>query len=389
MTDPLIAASNTFEAFLPDESLLNALTKLNISVPTDVQRLSIPIALKGSDLIVQAQTGSGKTLAFVLPILKRLADTTAGRNTRALIITPTRELAVQVKTVIESLDMGISPACIIGGASARAQEKQLSRDARIVVGTPGRIMDFLNRRLIQLRKCDTFVLDEADEMLSMGFIDEVRDILKKLPPVRQGLFFSATITDRVLGLANIFLKKPETVSVAPIDSGGVIEHLFVSVDGGVATKANRLCDVINFLAPDSAIIFCNTKSDTELVEAVLRRRGFDASRINSDLSQKERERVLSGLKAGTLRFLIATDVAARGIDVKELGLVVNYTMPPEPEVYVHRTGRTGRAGADGKAVSIIGPQDKTAFFLLKQRLGIVVNELTLPPQSTSKSEQAA
>ncbi len=373
----------TFESIVNDSALIARMKALGIVKPTPVQAAAIPLALLNKDLVVQAQTGSGKTLAFVLPILAQLRESTRNKTTTlAIIITPTRELANQVKAVVESITPDVSPACIIGGASAHAQEQQLNRDARIVVGTPGRIQDFIDQRLILLRTCKTFVLDEADEMLSMGFQEEVKAILRRLPPQRQGMLFSATMPPSVKSLAYTFLRNPESVALQTAEEDRPkIEHIAYKVDGGVTSKASALCALLKSEKTESAIVFCNTKSDTTLVEAYLKRRGFNASKINSDLSQKERDAVLSSLRSGELKFLIATDVAARGIDIKELELVVNYSLHDEPEVYVHRTGRTGRAGASGKAVSLIGPQDFGSFYQLKRRLNVEFTELKLPEET--------
>jgi len=370
----------TFESIVSDPVLIARLKELGITKPSPVQAAAVPLALAKKDLIVQAQTGSGKTLAFVLPILAQIRESSRSKTTTlALIITPTRELANQVKTVIDSIAPDICAPCLIGGASAHAQEQQLRQDARIVVGTPGRIQDFIEQRLVILRTCKTFVLDEADEMLSMGFHEEVKNILRRLPPQRQGMLFSATMPGPVKSLAYNFLRDAEMIQLQAIEADKPkIEHIAYKVDGGVTSKVNALCTLFTEQKTASAIVFCNTKSETTLVEAFLKRRGFDASKINSDLSQKEREAVLASLRAGELKFLIATDVAARGIDIKELELVVNYTLHDEPEVYVHRTGRTGRAGATGKAISLIGPHDFGSFYNLKRHLKIDFLEMKAP-----------
>jgi len=369
----------TFSQLLSDNELVKALNERGLTTPTKVQAASIPEALAGHDLIVQAQTGSGKTLAFSLPILEKLRKSPETFGTQALIVTPTRELALQVRQVITSIAPDIKPPCIIGGASARDQIAELREDSRIVVGTPGRLLDLIEQREILLRKCRQFVLDEADEMLSMGFVEEVRTILSKLPKPRQGLFFSATITPRVQMLTKSFLKDPKTIVIeTDTESAPEIEHLYCNIESGITAKAIALCNIIDVHKPDSAIVFCNTKSDTELVEVYLQRRGFDARRINSDLSQKERDSIMTALRTGELRFLIATDVAARGIDIKQLDLVINYSIHDQPETYVHRTGRTGRAGRKGRALSLVGPQDFSAFYSLRKTLSVEMKELALP-----------
>jgi ATP-dependent RNA helicase DeaD len=223
-----------------------------------------------------------------------------------------------------------------------------------------------------------FVLDEADEMLSMGFIDEVRKILAKLPRERQGLFFSATITPRVLSLASSFLVNPKRIEITrQAETAPLIDHLFCRVDGSLTAKAEALATYLKKRGPRSAIVFCNTKSDTELVEILLRKRGFEPKRLNSDLSQKERDRTMSSFRSGDLRILVATDVAARGIDVSDVELVVNYSLHETPETYVHRTGRTGRAGRSGTALSLVGPQDFTVFHSLSRKLPCALSEIAI------------
>lgn len=376
-------ASNpqNFSALVSDTDLVEALAVRGIVTPTPVQAAVLPEALKGGDFIVQAQTGSGKTLAFGIPLVQRIRREGVKYGTFGLIITPTRELAIQVKEVIASLTPEIKPACIIGGASTKAQIQGMREDNRIVVGTPGRILDLIEQREILLRKCGYFVLDEADEMLSMGFYEDVRAILSRLPSKRQGIFTSATITPRVQMLAQSFLSEPKTIAItSSMATAAEIEHLYCEVDGDLTAKATALCDIIETRNPRSAIIFCNTKSDTELVEVYLRRRGFDARKINSDLSQSERERIMSSVRKGSLRLLIATDVAARGIDIEQIDLVVNYAIHDSAETYVHRTGRTGRAGRKGTALSLVGPQDFGAFINLKRGLSYEITKVALPTE---------
>jgi len=364
-------SSLTFSDILFHPFLIEALTKVGLVYPTPVQEKVIPLALSGRDVIAQAKTGSGKTFAFVLPLLSHLESLreTGVDHTFGLIITPTRELANQITDVIAKLSKDYSPACLIGGESQRAQVEALLRDNRIIVGTPGRILDFIRQREIRLEKCQYFVLDEADEMLSMGFIDDVRSILSKLPAERQGLFISATIDTYVESLANSFLKNPERVVIStPKEELPTIEHYIVEVGMGVSMKTAGLCEALTRFNPRSAIVFCNTKSDTELVEVILKRRGFDAEKINSDLNQKQRDKIIDQLRSGDLKILIGTDIAARGLDIDHVDLVVNYAIHDQAELYVHRTGRTGRAGRSGTAVSLVGPQDFSAFHNLKKML---------------------
>jgi len=375
---PMADELKTF-AGITNPKLLKALSNLSITTPTPVQQESIPKILTGGDFIVEAQTGSGKTLAFTLPILSRLLEAMPYQGNFALIVTPTRELAMQVASVVSDVLPEVEPACIIGGEKQERQIRALRKDPRVVVGTPGRLLDLINQRELVLRKCQVFVLDEADEMLSMGFIDEIREILSKLPKQRQGLFFSATMTPRVLGLANSFLSRPTRIELAPAEeTSALIEHIYCRVDAGLTSKAQALAAFLANRRPKSAIVFCNTKSDTELVEIMLRKRNIESKRINSDLSQKERERTMAAFRSGELSLLIATDVAARGIDVSDIELVVNYSLHDTPETYVHRTGRTGRAGKSGTALTIIAPQEFPLFWQLSRKLPVTLTEVPIP-----------
>lgn len=368
--------SESFFSLLSDATLAESIASMGIVTPTEVQAAAIPQLVAGHDAIIQAETGSGKTLAFMLPFLQMLRNGLSGKNTLALIVTPTRELAGQVAYVIETVAPDVTPACIIGGNTVRSQRTALKRDRRIIVGTPGRILDLLDRREISLKDCRYFVLDEADEMVSLGFLPDVRTIVSKLPPKRQGTMVSATISSRVETLAGDFLRDPVTISTHPANvTAREIRHLYCNVEGGVAGKARSLTRVLDSELPRSAIIFCNTKSDTELVGVFLRRRGFKARYLNSDLPQKERDAVMSKLRSGDLNLLVATDIAARGIDINDLDLVVNYSVHEQPEMYVHRSGRTGRAGRTGQSITLVGPEDFMAFRNLRKALDIDFEEM--------------
>ncbi|MCL4148499.1 UNVERIFIED_CONTAM: hypothetical protein GTU68_060291 [Idotea baltica] len=378
---PAPVFSDLLDQSKPEQkALLEKLTALEFHTPTSVQSEVIPLALKGQDLVAQAQTGSGKTLAFSIPLLALLKDLPeSAPQTTALVVTPTRELAYQIQTVVESLSDSVKPVLVIGGSDEEKQKKALAKDPRVVVGTPGRILDFIKRRVLKLGSCNYFVLDEADEMLSMGFIDDIRAILAKLPKKRQGLFVSATITPRVDMIANSFLNKAEQITVDSYKSDTPkIEHLYMEVGGSLMDKPNALCDIIETQRPQSAIIFCNTKSDTQLVEVVLRRKGFDARRLNSDLSQSQRNKVIAKIRAKELQLLVATDIAARGLDIEQIDLVVNYALHDQAETYVHRTGRTGRAGRAGRAICLIGPQDFGTFHYLKKILDFEITKTERP-----------
>ena len=383
---PAGAGPSLFRDLVTSPTILSAIEKLGFEAATPVQARTVPAAAAGRDLIVQARTGSGKTLAYVIPLLQLLERISDTRSTIGLIVAPTRELAVQITEVIANVG-GIKVPCLIGGASIADQRRDLDRERRIIVGTPGRLLDFLRNRDLMLRKCQYYVLDEADEMLSMDFLEDVEEILARLPAEKQGLFISATITPRVEMLASRFLRTPERIIVeTPAEALPSIEHRYYEILGDITAKATLLCDLLDTARPRSAIIFCNTRSDTELVEVFLRRRGFDARRINSDLTQKQRDAVMTMIRSGRLRFLVGTDIAARGLDIEQIDAVINYTLPEQPEVYIHRTGRTGRAGRSGVAMSLIGPTDFAAFQLLKRSAPVPLQKMELP---TEEEVQAA
>ncbi len=318
-----------------------------------VQAKAMPYVMAGQDLMVQSRTGSGKTGAFILPILERINPLL--KECQALVLAPTRELAKQICKEAEILagDSGARVVSVYGGVGYKAQLAAFKKGAHLVVGTPGRILDHLLRRSLTLDKLKILVFDEADRLLSMGFYPDMREVQRYLPQGGvDGFMFSATFPPRVMGLASQFLDKPEFLGLSS-DNVHVAEteHIFYAVPG--MDKDRSLVRIIELENPDSAIIFCNTKMRVHYVATVLQRFGYDADELSSDLSQNARETVLGRVRQGKLRFLVATDVAARGIDVPELSHVFQYEMPEDVEVYIHRAGRTGRAGAKGEAISLI------------------------------------
>jgi ATP-dependent RNA helicase DeaD len=350
---------------------------LGWSRPTPVQERVIPRMRAGADLIVQAHTGSGKTGAFGLPILGETDP--ERRSCQALVMAPTRELASQVAGEVASLGRhkGVHCLPIYGGVGYQSQIEGIEAGAHVIVGTPGRILDHLGAGRLLLDEVRCLVLDEADELLSLGFWPDMREIHRYLPKQRQSCLFSATIPERVRSLARVFLRDPEFVSlseerVAPQQ----IQHFYVVTTA--QEKEANLARVIEYEEPDSAIIFCNTKDDVRFVTSFLQRRGFDADQISGDLAQAAREQAMGRIKAGKLRFLVATDVAARGIDISDLSHVISYSAPQSPEVYVHRTGRTGRAGKAGVAISLVSGLDIGNFRQLQQVNKIEIAERVLP-----------
>jgi ATP-dependent RNA helicase DeaD len=341
---------------LPDV-LLSAVLDMGFESPSPIQAKTIPLALEGKDLIGLSQTGSGKTAAFALPTLANIDPHLA--EPQALIVCPTRELAVQVCEEVFRLGCkikGLRALPVYGGAPIDRQLKGLRKGAHVVVGTPGRLLDHLKRRSFDPRNIKTVILDEADRMLDMGFQEEMEELLAALPDDRQTMFFSATMNRRVSRLIDNFGKKPETIE---------IERKSLTVDAidqscyevRQRSKVEVLSRLLDIDPPRLAVVFCNTKRLVDEVTEGLLARGYSADRLHGDMTQQMRERVLARFREGTIEILVATDVAARGLDVDDIDLVVNYEIPHDPEDYVHRIGRTGRAGRSGRAVSFVFGRD--------------------------------
>jgi ATP-dependent RNA helicase DeaD len=346
--------------------------------PTPVQLAVFEPATRGKNLVVQARTGTGKTAAFGMPILDVLVRKSLAKA-QALILTPTRELALQITRELERLAeyRGTKMVCIYGGAPMGKQIEELEAGAQVVVGTPGRVLDHLRRGTLDPSNIRIFVLDEADEMLSMGFAKELHAIAERLPKERQGLFFSATIPPDIERLAQSQLKDPELITLSSDQIGALeINHFVYVLRGG--DKRQELIRILEIEDPESAIVFCNTKDETERVAEALKRAGYEADWLNGDLEQRERERVMQATRDGKLRFLVATDVAARGIDISHLTHVINADFPENAEAYVHRTGRTGRAGRTGTAISLVTPKDIGSLYILRLTYKIRPVERQLP-----------
>jgi ATP-dependent RNA helicase DeaD len=343
-----------------------------------VQARTIPYLQAGHDVMVQARTGSGKTGAFLLPMLERLDP--QRNTTQALILVPTRELARQVWREAELLCTagGLRTVAVYGGVGYGAQIDALKQGAQIVVGTPGRVLDHLLRRTLSLDGLRMLVFDEADRMLSMGFYPDMVRVQRYLPERRvHTSMFSATFPSYVMRLAQEFLHEPQFLSLSS-DHVHVTdtEHVFYNVPG--MDKDRALVRLIEVENPASAIVFCNTKVKVHYVTAVLQRFGYDADELSADLGQNERERVLERVRLGTLRFLVATDVAARGLDIPELSHVIQYETPEDVESYIHRAGRTGRAGAAGTAISLVSAGERMAFNRIGKHYDIEMIERPLP-----------
>ncbi len=359
-------------------SLAAAVARAGWPALMPVQARAIPYLLAGQDIMAQARTGSGKTGAFLLPMLERLDPRRDA--CQALILVPTRELARQVWREAETLcgAAGLRTVAVYGGVGYGSQIDALKQGAQIVIGTPGRVLDHLLRRTLSLDGLRMLVFDEADRMLSMGFYPDMVRVQRYLPERRvHTSMFSATFPSYVMRLAQDFLRDPQFISLSS-DHVHVTdtEHIFYTVPG--MDKDRALVRLIEVENPSSAIIFCNTKVKVHYVTAVLQRFGYDADELSADLGQKEREQVLERVRLGTLRFLVATDVAARGLDIPDLSHVIQYETPEDVESYIHRAGRTGRAGAAGTAISLVSAGERMAFNRIAKHYEIEMIERQMP-----------
>jgi ATP-dependent RNA helicase DeaD len=378
----------TFDALPLSRDVRKAIDDLGYTHPTPVQRAVFEVAARGRDLVVQARTGTGKTAAFGLPLIDSLVK--VGKPAvQAMVLCPTRELALQITRELTAIakHRGTKVVAVYGGAPMGKQIEQLKDGAQIVVGTPGRVLDHLRRGTLDTQACKAFVLDESDEMLSMGFLPQISEIWGYLPDIRQVLLFSATLPPDVKRVAETRLKNPEYVTLSGDNIGALSIQHFVYMT--MTDKLTELIAIIETENPESAIIFCNTRDDTKRVAAGLQAQGYQADWLNADLSQNEREAVMAATRKGELRFLVATDVAARGIDISHLTHVVNFDFPDSAESYVHRTGRTGRAGRTGTAISLIAPSNIGGLYLLRLTYKIRPIERHLPSARERKTRAEA
>jgi ATP-dependent RNA helicase DeaD len=384
-TEALPPPPPTFDALSLGADVKRAVDALGYTHPTPVQLSVYEPACRGKNLVVQARTGTGKTAAFGLPIIDKLVRGGVAK-VQALILTPTRELALQVSRELVQLAQfrGTKVMAIYGGAPMGKQIDELAAGAQIVVGTPGRVLDHLRRGTLDPSHVRIFVLDEADEMLSMGFAKELHAIVETLPKERQGLFFSATIPPDIERMAVSQLKDPEFVTLSSDQIGALSIDHFIYMRG-LGDKRKDLVRILEVENPESAIVFCNTKDETERLAEVLQNKGYEADWLNGDLEQSQRERVMAATREGKLRFLVATDVAARGIDISHLTHVINADFPESAEQYVHRTGRTGRAGKTGTAISLVGPKDIGNLYILRLTYKIRPIEKQLPNAADLKT----
>lgn len=358
-----------FKALGLDKKIVESLKVQGIETPTDIQNETIPVMLKGQDVMAQAQTGTGKTFAFLLPILEKV--NTEAQHVQALIVTPTRELALQITNELMKLVEGrtdVNVLAVYGGQDVEKQISKLNKHVHIVVGTPGRLLDHIRRETIDLSHTDFLILDEADQMLHIGFLREVEDIISETPTTRQTALFSATLSSDIRSLAKRFMRSPQTIKGK--ERGKTVEevqqYLIETTD---RRKFGALTSTIDEARPFLGIIFCRTKRRVSKVYGDLRSKGYLADELHGDLSQAKREGVIKRFREAKIQLLVATDVAARGLDIEGVTHVFNYDVPQDVESYIHRIGRTGRAGEDGAAFTFIGSKDKPAVPMIEKGIG--------------------
>jgi ATP-dependent RNA helicase DeaD len=360
----------TFKSLGLSDEILQSIEKLGFETPTPIQEKTIPVLLENeNDLIGLAQTGTGKTAAFGLPIIQHIV--TESKDTQALILSPTRELCLQITKDLKSYatsSQQINIVAVYGGASAETQIAELRRGAQIVVGTPGRTLDLINRKKLVVKNIRFLVLDEADEMLSMGFKDELDGILETTPKTRQTLLFSATMPQEIVRISKTYMNNPIEISVGKRNEGAAnIEHIYYEVHA--KDRYEVLKRVADMNPRIYGIVFCRTRHETKEVADKLMQDGYNADALHGDLSQAQRDHVMNRFRSGHLQLLVATDVAARGLDVNDLSHIINYNLPDEDEVYIHRSGRTGRAGKSGVSLSILHMREKHKLRAIEKKIG--------------------
>ncbi len=379
------------------EPILKALRDKEYVRPTKIQEKAIPLVLNRKDVMGCAQTGTGKTAAFAIPIIQLIQKIEMRKPAkgyvpiRSLIVTPTRELAIQIDENIEaySKHTDIRHTVIFGGVKQYSQVQKLKRGVHILTATPGRLLDLVSQGIISLDKVKLFVLDEADRMLDMGFIHDVKRIIKMLPKERQSLFFSATMPDSIVSLANSMLVNPTKIEVAPVSSAAETVQQYVYYTNK-SSKRSLLLHILKNPEMDQVLVFCRTKHGSDKIAKFLKQKDISAAAIHGDKAQNQRQKSLKNFKDGRIRVLVATDIAARGIDIDKLGFVINFEIPNESETYVHRIGRSGRAGESGVAISISEPEENAYIRaieqLIKKKLQIVKDH---PFPQTDKPMTAA
>ena len=360
-------------------ALVRICESLQYTEPTPIQQQAIPVVLSGSDLIGCAETGTGKTAAFLLPIIQRM-EATMRPGVRLLVLAPTRELASQIEASYRQLAPKRSPrcACLIGGAAMGRQCEALRRGAGVVIATPGRLLDHVERGTIDLSQVETLVLDEADRMLDMGFLPAIRRVLAKLPTKRQTLLFSATMSSAIEKLARSTMNQPQLIEISQRGQAATtVEQTVYPV--ATESKTALLLDLLESTTPlERVLVFTRTRRGAERLSHILEAREHKVNRIHADRTQPQREAALRGFKEGVTRVLVATDIASRGLDVDSVSHVINYDVPAAPEDYVHRIGRTGRAGKTGRAITLMTPAEEPSMRVIERLTGQVAERVLLP-----------
>jgi ATP-dependent RNA helicase DeaD len=378
---PAKGFSPGFAALGLEATLLTTLDSLGYEEPTAIQREAIPPLLAGRDLLGQAATGTGKTAAFTLPLLQRLAHASR-RHPIALILVPTRELAVQVAEAVQRYgkELSLNVLAIYGGQAISPQLMALKRGVEIVVATPGRALDHIRRNTLQLKHLQVVVLDEADEMLDMGFAEDLDAILEKTPAGRQTALFSATMPSRISAIAHRHLKDPVEIRIAKeaLKAGAAPRVRQTAYLVSRPHKVAALARILDMASPTSALVFCRTRIEVDELTGMLKGRGYRVEAIHGGMNQDQRDRVMKSFRSGQIQLLVATDVAARGLDIPHVSHVVNYDLPSAPEVYVHRIGRTGRAGREGVAVTIVEPREQRLLGNIEQLTKARIEMVTVP-----------
>ena len=368
------------------EPILKALKEENYTEPTPIQEKAIPLILRGNDVLGSAQTGTGKTAAFAIPILQHLflerTMNNSPRKIKSLIITPTRELAIQIgiSFSVYGKFTGIKNTVVFGGVKQGTQTDALRKGIDILVATPGRLLDLMNQGFISLNTIEYFVLDEADRMLDMGFINDIRKIIATLPAKRQSLFFSATMPDNIVKLSRNILTNPQKIDVSPISSTAETIRQYLYYTNRI-TKKDLLLHILQDKEIDQVLLFSRTKHGADKIARNLKKNKIKSASIHGDKAQNNRQKVLAKFKAGEIRVLAATDIAARGIDIDKLKYVINYDIPNVAETYVHRIGRSGRAGEEGNAISLCEPEENAFIRDIEKLINLkirVVNENPFP-----------
>lgn len=374
----------SFEDLHLDRKILAALKDMGFEEPSPIQKGAIPLALEGEDLIGQAQTGTGKTAAFGIPIIQKINE--KDRHIQALVMSPTRELCIQVADEISKIGRTkrVRVLPVYGGQPIERQIRSLKRGIQVVIGTPGRLLDHIRRGTIDLEYVNFLVLDEADEMLDMGFVDDMENIIKNVPPERQTMLFSATMPRPILSISKKYMRAPKMVAIHKevVTAPTIDQYYYETRD-----KVDGLCRILDTTDDCKMIIFCRTKKGVDELVIALATRGYEAEGLHGDLSQNQRDRVMKKFRSGQVDILVATDVAARGLDIDNITHVVNFDVPSDSESYVHRIGRTGRAGNTGVALTFITPREFRQLKLIERSIKTKILRGTLPTDASVLERQ--